>query len=353
MVEEFENRNHHQCCFDGNGSETENNDKQHERHAAAAAAAAAATATPPTITTTTTTNDHGDDAEDCDLLAAAVLSRGYVEKDRGRSFPSLWIWMQSNSFRKQPGTSLFFSVARIPILPPPSLRLLLWTVLSRWGKPEFPGFTAAVWVNLPFDNNTEGNANDTANDIANDNASNEGTDRETFKKLIPFATWTGAYFEDLVVDDDRVVATLNSGGIGAAAAAAASPSAATTMLVRAGRFAKAWIGSWFLEYDSRKLRYRLELVADRRVPHVMLYGPKTTTTSTTSTSRMEPSVSEALNARIKVRLIEYERTEDGSQVERVLLDDAGEQAGLEVHQNIGYLMDNLCGRSGANPLMCL
>jgi len=41
--------------------------------------------------------------------------RGYIEKDWGRSFPECWIWLHSNSFEKK-GTSLFFSVAKIPWL---------------------------------------------------------------------------------------------------------------------------------------------------------------------------------------------------------------------------------------------
>ncbi len=39
--------------------------------------------------------------------------RGYAEKDWGRSFPSSWIWAQSNTF-EAPGTSLMLSVAKIP-----------------------------------------------------------------------------------------------------------------------------------------------------------------------------------------------------------------------------------------------
>jgi len=40
---------------------------------------------------------------------------GYIEKDWGRSFPSGWVWMQSNHF-SQPGTSLTASIATIPWL---------------------------------------------------------------------------------------------------------------------------------------------------------------------------------------------------------------------------------------------
>lgn len=41
--------------------------------------------------------------------------RGYIEKDWGRSFPSAYIWIQSNHF-EQPGISLMASVAKIPWL---------------------------------------------------------------------------------------------------------------------------------------------------------------------------------------------------------------------------------------------
>jgi len=41
--------------------------------------------------------------------------RGYIEKDWGHSFPSAYIWMQSNHF-STPGTSFKASVARIPWL---------------------------------------------------------------------------------------------------------------------------------------------------------------------------------------------------------------------------------------------
>ena len=39
--------------------------------------------------------------------------RGYIEKDWGESFPSAWIWSQSNHF-EQPGTCLTASIAVIP-----------------------------------------------------------------------------------------------------------------------------------------------------------------------------------------------------------------------------------------------
>lgn len=40
--------------------------------------------------------------------------RGYTEKDWGRSFPSAWIWVQSNHFDQDAPVSLMASVANIP-----------------------------------------------------------------------------------------------------------------------------------------------------------------------------------------------------------------------------------------------
>ncbi len=54
--------------------------------------------------------------------------RGYTEKDWGRSFPSAYVWMQSNHF-SLPGISVKASVARIP-----------------WISNAFTGFIAGVWV---------------------------------------------------------------------------------------------------------------------------------------------------------------------------------------------------------------
>jgi len=53
--------------------------------------------------------------------------RGYIEKDWGQSFPSGWIWMQTNHF-EQLGTSLTASIAMIP-----------------WRKTRFRGFIAGLW----------------------------------------------------------------------------------------------------------------------------------------------------------------------------------------------------------------
>lgn len=54
--------------------------------------------------------------------------RGYIEKDWGRSFPSAYVWMQSNHFSK-PGISIKVSVAKIP-----------------WLGFSFVGFIAGIWI---------------------------------------------------------------------------------------------------------------------------------------------------------------------------------------------------------------
>lgn len=54
--------------------------------------------------------------------------RGYIEKDWGKSFPSAYVWIQTNHF-SQPGISLKVSVARIPYL-----------------SYSFIGFIAGIWL---------------------------------------------------------------------------------------------------------------------------------------------------------------------------------------------------------------
>ncbi len=53
--------------------------------------------------------------------------KGYIEKDWGTSFPETWIWLQCNNF-SDPGTSLMFSVAKIP-----------------WRKHFFMGFISFIY----------------------------------------------------------------------------------------------------------------------------------------------------------------------------------------------------------------
>lgn len=54
--------------------------------------------------------------------------RGYMEKDWGRSFPSGYIWMQTNHF-STPGISIKASVAKIP-----------------WLMSSFVGFISGIWL---------------------------------------------------------------------------------------------------------------------------------------------------------------------------------------------------------------
>ena len=53
--------------------------------------------------------------------------KGYIEKDWGKSFPSAWIWTQSNHF-SNPNLSFMFSIAKIPFL-----------------GMRFNGFLSALW----------------------------------------------------------------------------------------------------------------------------------------------------------------------------------------------------------------
>lgn len=79
--------------------------------------------------------------------------RGYIEKDWGQSFPSSYIWMQSNHF-EQVGTCLTASIASIP-----------FKVLT------FPGFIIGLWFE---------------------------------QQLYRFATYSGAKVEKLAVTNEHV-----------------------------------------------------------------------------------------------------------------------------------------------------
>jgi len=112
---------------------------------------------------------HGIVSMDTELRGALVVhgkpcsfegGRGYLEKDWGRSFPSSWIWMQSNHFlpengpNGQSGTSFKASVARIP-----------------WLGSAFVGFIGGLWHN---------------------------------NKLYRFTTYTGAKLHKVAVQDSHV-----------------------------------------------------------------------------------------------------------------------------------------------------
>ncbi len=79
--------------------------------------------------------------------------RGYIEKDWGKSFPSAWVWFQSNHF-DVPGTCITASVAVIP-----------------WLGSSFNGFIVGLW--------------------------HEG-------RLYRFATYTGASIDALAIEEDHV-----------------------------------------------------------------------------------------------------------------------------------------------------
>jgi hypothetical protein len=84
--------------------------------------------------------------------------RGYIEKDWGMSFPSAWVWMQTNHFA-QPGISLTASVAMIP-----------------WLFRSFRGMIVGLW--------------------------HDG-------QLYRFATYTGAQIEHLAITDGQVSWTIS------------------------------------------------------------------------------------------------------------------------------------------------
>jgi hypothetical protein len=87
--------------------------------------------------------------------------RGYMEKDWGASFPSAWIWLQTNHF-SEPGTSLMVSIATIP-----------------WRNRSFRGFIVGLW--------------------------HRG-------ELHRFTTYTGARIHELTIGDERIVCTLENRG---------------------------------------------------------------------------------------------------------------------------------------------
>jgi hypothetical protein len=70
-------------------------------------------------------------------------SRGYIEKDWGSSFPTSWIWMQSNHF-SEPELSFVCSVASIPFL---GFKFVgFFSVI--WYKGEFYTFATYTQANL-------------------------------------------------------------------------------------------------------------------------------------------------------------------------------------------------------------
>ena len=159
---------------------------------------------------------------------------GYLEKDWGRTFPSSYIWMQSNHFTHS-GVCLVASIAVIP-----------------WHRTQFRGFI--VGLRMP------------------------GPDgRPTLHR---FATYTRARTTQLAVDDKRV--------------------------------------RWSLR---AKTGATLVISAERRRGG-LLHAPEPT--------QMHRRVEETLDARIHLRLAD--------RAGRILLEDCGEVAGLEVHGDIDGLL---------------
>lgn len=69
--------------------------------------------------------------------------RGYIEKDWGSAMPQAWIWMQTNHFAQQPGTSFMLSVARIPPVFNKSFTGFLGYVLHKGRRHDFATYTGA------------------------------------------------------------------------------------------------------------------------------------------------------------------------------------------------------------------
>jgi hypothetical protein len=78
--------------------------------------------------------------------------RGYIEKDWGRSFPSSWVWLQSNHFARH-DTSFMCSIARIPWLGG-SFPGFLCVLLFEGRQYRFATYTGAELVELTVSDGT-------------------------------------------------------------------------------------------------------------------------------------------------------------------------------------------------------
>ena len=147
--------------------------------------------------------------------------RGYMEKDWGRSFPSGYIWMQTNHF-SEPGISMKSSVAKIP-----------------WVGSSFVGFIAGVWL---------------------------------YDRLIEFTTYNFTKLRKSFADAEKVELVMENG------------------------------------------RHRLEVFALREAA---------TELASPILGFMDGRIEESMTAKIKVQL--YDKKQ-----KRILLEDEGRNAGLEV-----------------------
>lgn len=157
--------------------------------------------------------------------------RGYMEKDWGRSFPSGYIWMQTNHF-SDPDVSIKSSVARIPYL-----------------GTSFVGFIAGIWLH---------------------------------DRLLEFTTYNGTRLRRSFADEERVE----------------------------------------LIYENR--RHRLEILAHRQAG-TALVSP--------ISGFMDGRIEESMTATVEVQLTDRKS-------KRILLEDTGRNAGLEV---AGKIEDVLVG----------
>lgn len=157
--------------------------------------------------------------------------RGYIEKDWGQSFPSAYVWMQSNHF-STPGVSLMASVANIP-----------------WLRSSFRGFIIGLWMN---------------------------------DRLLRFTTYTGAVLEKCSIDDQRVHIVVSD------------------------------------------KKYRLDIKCER-THGAILHAPYDLT--------MTPKVSETLGSKIALKL--YKKS---STTEKLIFDETGHHAGLDVNGNLDEII---------------
>jgi len=157
--------------------------------------------------------------------------KGYIEKDWGKSFPSSYVWMQSNSFAN-PTVSLCLSVAKIP-----------------WLLSSFTGYLGALFVE---------------------------------DKLYRFTTYTGAKIREFTIDESVIKLMLED------------------------------------------KNYILEVVSKRSHGGELL-AP--------DSKEMGRRIVESLNSEIKIKLTKKIRNNL-----RVILEDIGRNAGLEIVGNVKELI---------------
>ncbi len=163
--------------------------------------------------------------------------RGYIEKDWGAAFPSAHIWMQTNHFETQ-GTSLSASVATIP-----------------WLGASFRGFIVGLWHH---------------------------------RRLYDFTTYSGGRITELLLTDDTV--------------------------------------DWTLETGSDRDGYRLHIVAHRAEGGILA--------APADGAGMTDRLMETLTAHVEVTL---SRLEPG--ITEIIMQETGACAGLEVQGALDEILD--------------